>query len=685
MFIEVCLLSAGLHYGSNLFSKVKHRLAGKQNKSKPAKQLNKDIARVERNKLSEKNSATAIEKEVNHNLAISIVSANLAIAGALFYTPLSLLAVAGMLYGNIPIFRVGLNAVFRERKSRIEIFDSIAILAALASGYYVITGLLSIAYFGAHKLRLKTENKVRNKLINVFGEYPGFVWILKDGAELEIPFESLETGDVLVVNAGEMISADGVVVHGMGSVDQRMLTGEAQPVEKETGSQVFATTIVISGNLHIQAEKTGKETAAVKITDILENTDDFTRQIEASAQEIADYSVIPALALSFGALPFVGTAGTVALLCSNYLVNMRIASPLGMLNYLHYTAKEGILIKDGRSLQLLSQADTVVFDKTGTLTLEQPCVYRIHTLNETDDNRVLMWAAAAEHRQTHPIALAILEEARIRKLEIPALNQSEYKIGYGITVNIGSHIIRVGSQRFMDTENIFIPKIIEKINEKAHHQGNSLVFVADAGKVIGAIELESLIRPEIPRIIKKLKKYNMFLCIISGDHENPTRKMAERLGIDAYFAEVLPEDKADMIDSLQKSGKKVCFVGDGINDSIALKKANVSISMRGASTAAIDSAQIVLMDQTLQRLTDVFDIAYDFKNNMENTFYSVSAPGILSIGGIFFAHFTILHATVLYGVSLTSGMIAVMMPALKKNKDDMRLIGTGDKGQNGKD
>jgi len=322
--------------------------------------------------------------------------------------------------------------------------------------------------------------------------------------------------------------------------------------------------------------------------------------------------------MTLGAAPFVGLTGTAALFCSNFLINMRILSPLGMLNFLHRASREGALIKDGRSLQTLAQADTVVFDKTGTLTLEQPRVRNIHTFGGTDEDRVLSLAATAEYRQTHPIALAILEEAGARGLNAAEIDEANYKIGYGITVKTGGHEVRVGSQRFMETEETDLPDTFADMSEQSHEQGCSLVCVAADDRLIGAIEMEPAIRPEAEEVIRKLRRHRMTFYIISGDHETPTRKMAEKLGIDHYFAQVLPGDKAELVGKLQEQGRKVCFVGDGINDSIALKKADVSVSMLGASTIATDSAQIVLMDRTLRKLPDLFDISRGFQENMKD-------------------------------------------------------------------
>ena len=247
--------------------------------------------------------------------------------------------------------------------------------------------------------------------------------------------------------------------------------------------------------------------------------------------------------------------------------------------------------------------DTVVFDKTGTLTDEQPHVTQIHPWGDYEENEILRYAAAAEYTQTHPIAQAILQEARTRDVYIPAIDEATYRIGYGLTVTADSRPVHVGSFRFMEMEEIFIPPSIREVQAVCHNQGHSLVLVAMDYQVVGAIELHAAVRPEAKAMIQGLRQRNIkHIYIISGDHDTPTQKLATALGIDHYFPETLPESKADLIEQLQQEGRSVCYIGDGINDAIALKKAEVSISFRGASTIAMDTAQVILMDQSLNQL-----------------------------------------------------------------------------------
>jgi len=663
MFFETCLIAGAVYCVNKLVESVKEAMEPPKSEKKAVCDSEDEIKSSSRNEVLvfEKEQA-AYGKLVDRNIKLCFLFSGMAVTGKLVYYPLTILSALGMLYSAIPLFERGIRAVFKEKRPRIEILDTFAILFSVSLGYITAGAFMGIIYWYAQKLRIKTETSSRQNLMSIFEKQPDRVWILQEGVEIEIPFNSLEAGNISVINAGEPVPADGIVVHGEGVIDQHILTGESQPVEKSVGDTVFASTILLAGRIEVKVETAGDDTIAAKICGILRNTADFTAAIESTGQEIADASVVPSLVMSIGAFPFVGMEGMAALFSSNSLSSFRMAAPICILNYLNLASKNGILIKDGRSFQLLPTVDTVVFDKTGTLTKEQPSIGKIHCFNGAKEEEVLTLAAAAENRQAHPIAAAIIEAARERKLDIPYIDTASYEVGYGISVRIKERLIQVGSERFISQKGIPLPRGIEAIRDQSYELGVSLLYVSSDDALIGLIEMHPTIRPESIEVIRKLKERNIRIVIISGDHEKPTRAMAKKLGIDEFFAEILPRDKARLVEKLQDAGRKVCFVGDGINDSIALKTANVSVSLRGASTVATDSAQIVLMDESLEKLPQLFDIAYGFQNNMKDTFFAVSGPMIFCIGGVLYAHFTILSTVVLYGVSLASGSIVAARP-----------------------
>lgn len=601
-----------------------------------------------------------------HHLGVATVGLGLAGVGAFGVPTLSLLSVPLTLYVARPVFRSGYRAVVKEGRPRLSIIDSIAIGGTVACHFYLASAVGSWLCTLSDLLVRQTEDKTKDGIIKVFGQQPSKAWRLdEDGAQSEIPLKDLGPDDVIVVNAGEMIPIDGVVDGGLASVDQRALTGEAQPAEKEIGESVFAATTVVNGRLRIRVEKTGQETVAAQIGKILNDTLRFRSTLESRADRIGDRTVIPTLGAGYFALHALGPTGALAAICSNFSINTRIASPLGMLNFLNTASKNAVLIKDGRSLETLNSITTVVFDKTGTLTLEQPTVSNIHPVAGTSEEALLKWAACAEYRQSHPIARALIEAAKERGIEQLTPDHTDCELGYGLKVQLAEGTIRVGSSRYMELEQIQIPEEIQDRHTHAHAEGNTMVFVALDDRLRGAIELQPTLRPEARDIIGRLRQRNLSLAIISGDHERPTRHLSEQLGMDRYFAEVLPEDKARHVEQLQAEGKKVCFVGDGINDTIALKTADVSISMSGASTVATDCAQIVLMDGTLNHLEEAFEYSRGFQRNLKKTLITTFAPGLACLGGVFFMHFRIFAAMMLYQTSLVASVANAMSPVMK--------------------
>ena len=343
-----------------------------------------------------------------------------------------------------------------------------------------------------------------------------------------------------------------------------------------------------------------------------------------------------------------------------------MAAPLAMLSSLTLSAHRGILIKDGRALEQMNAVDTVLFDKTGTLTRERPEVGRVLPHHGFSSQEIIRFAAAAERRFHHPIALAILHCAEELGLELPPTDDTQYQVGYGITVRLEGRTIRVGSRRFMELEDIPLPAEILEELERCHRDGSTLVMVSVDGRLGGAIELQASIRPEAREIIQGLRTRGIkYIAIISGDHDAPTRKLAESLGMDRYFAQVLPADKAGIVEDLQKEGRKVCFVGDGINDSIALKKADVSISLRGASTIATDTAQVIFLEGGLSRLCELRDIARDLDRNVTRSWSMIVAPNVSNVIGVFTMGFGVMASVMTNNVSALAALGNGLLPLRK--------------------
>src|SRR5262245_14782052 len=602
------------------------------------------------------------------DLDFPVCTASLGLAAASQFLAPSALPVAATLfaYSVIPSFKGAHEKLFKERRLGVDVLDSIVVLVCLATGQIFAGAVLAWCLSAGRKLLKKTQDESKKRLLNVFGKQPRFVYLWVDGAEIETPLERLRPGDTVVVNTGEVVPVDGEVAEGTAMIDQHALTGESAPAEKGVGDKVFASTVMVAGKIFVRVTTAGNETTSAKIAQILNDTAGYTLRSQSRGEDLADKAVIPTLGLASIGVATVGVPGATAIINCDFGTGIRMAAPLGLLTSLSLCAQKGILVKDGRALELMTRVDTILFDKTGTLTLERPEVGRVIACGDLDETAVLRYAAAAENKFTQPIARAILEKFSTLGPSLPATDESKYHVGYGITVGVENRTVLVGSARFMKMEGLSLPRQLEHAMEEAHAEGHSLIMVAADGRVVGAVELRASYRPEVHEMVTGLRQRGInHLAIISGDHERPTRKLAELLKMDRYFAEVLPADKADYVELLQKEGRTVCFVGDGINDSIALKKANVSISLRGASTIATDTAQIVFMEEQLSRILDLRDIACDLERNVRRSWQMILWPNGFCVAGAFFLGFGIMHSMLFNNVSALFALGNGLLPLRK--------------------
>lgn len=612
-------------------------------------------------------SSNTAETKLDRNIKGSMGLMGLSLIGSLFYAPLLPIAGVATLYIFTPIFKK-LVQNLKKGKITTELIETVSVISLLASGYFFLAIFITFTSLLCQKLLIRTEQHSHKQLTHIFSQKQQSVWMLQGNAEVEVPLDVVKKEDIIVVNAGEVISVDGIVIEGLASIDQHSLTGESKPIEVDIGRKVFASSLVLMGRILIRVESTGIDTSAAKIGLVLEQTQEYKESLRLRGKEMADGFIAPTLAVSGLALPLFGSSAAIAIIWTAFGYNMKLYGPISVLNFLHIMAKNGILIKDGRSLEMMQKVDTLVFDKTGTLTKEQPELSKLYPLEPFDENTLLAFAAAAEYRQTHPIAKAILAAAEQRKLDLPIIEEAAYQVGYGIEVMIDNKRVQVGSARYMKQLEIHLSSEIEMVQNTSDSQGYLLVYIAVNGVLAGVLELQPCIRPEAKAMIDYVKSQGISVYIISGDHEIPTRHLANKLGIDHYFAETLPDKKAELIADLRASGKFVAYVGDGINDVIALKQANISISLCGASTVAMDTAQVVLMDGDLRKLKSLFEISRSFEANMRTNYLTSMVPGVITLAGVFLFHMGIVGGLVVYYSAKMLGLTNTMLPLIKHEK-----------------
>ncbi len=606
------------------------------------------------------------DRKLNQNLAIASAGLGLAGLGALCCPPLGVVSVAFTAYAGIPLYKYAYHALFQERRLRVVTFNAAVSILTFIKKYYVASAIGVLSFLLSRKILKLTEDHARQNLHKLFGTQPRSAFILQDGVEIEIPIEQLQPGDLVVVNAGQVIPADGVICQGLASIEEQMLTGQAQPVQKGPEQFVLASTVVRTGRICMKVERSGAATISAQLDRILQASAEDRSEHNFRGESLADESILPILGTAAIGGLIAGGDAVLPILSSNFVAEARVSMPLSRIEFLNLAMQEGILLKDARALERFSDVDTVVFAKTGTLTLDEPHLGAIHTCYGLSADALLTYAAAAEAKQNHPIARTILKAAEERALPLPILDNAHHRSGYGIHAEIDSCSIRVGSARFLESESISIPQEIQDFQKQIHSQGHSLVYVAIGERLAGVLELRPVLRPEAQNVIAALHDCGLSLYVISGDHEAPTKQLAAKFGIDHSFAEVRPEDKAAVLEKLQQEGRKVCFVSNGDSDTSALQAATVSAALRSPAPLANSAAQAVLLDGTLQKLPELFSLSKEFADNARNGTLLKLIPSVFAVGGVLFLGFGIYTALLLSNLTLAASILHALKPAWRR-------------------
>ncbi len=557
----------------------------------------------------------------------------------------------------VPMARDAIERLQRRDRVATSTIDLASTAVVFATPHYLAISVALLTYHLSRRLLIETEDRSVSHLKGAFAKPPQQVQILVEGETRSVDFEALEPGHIIVVFAGQIMPADGVVRAGQAQVDQAALTGEAQPVFKAAGSEVLAATLVVEGRVEVEVTRSGSDALAMQVEQLLRTTADYKSTVLARGERVIEAGAWPTVGIGLLAWPLVGAESALAMSFAGFGFPMRIGAPLGILGYLDAASESGVLVKDGRSLELLAGVDTVVFDKTGTLTHATPRVAQLHLEDGVTASELLAAAGSAELGQSHPIAEAIINEARAQGVTLHAPQRGSVQLGLGLEVEVDGAQIVIGSARRMELAALTIPPaLVTDASEFA-----TLVYVARDGVVLGALELRSELREDARAVVRDLRDRGITLCIASGDRAAACEHVAAQLGIDEVYAEVNPKQKAELVTTLVQQGRQVCFIGDGINDALALKRAQVSISMAGSAAVALDAASVVLLESRLAPISRLFTLSQDMQRNLRTGTALSMVPGVIITGGVLCFHVTVSAAVGIYAV----GMVACLANGLE--------------------
>ena len=548
--------------------------------------------------------------------------------------PLPSTLIAGLVVAaEMPTLLRGAAAVRRRRLDG-NVLEASTLLLLTARRHYPAAALLTWLRTIGEYVVARTVVTTRRSLRDVVAPSDARIMRVQGAGRAQARVAALRVGDVVIVRGGDRLPIDGRVVDGEAMVNQQTMTGEALPVERRAGDPVFAATIVEHGEIAVRVEHMGLDTAVGRIVRSIEAAASEKSDIQAFAERLADRDVGRTLLFATLGAGFARSldAGT-AILVSDYGMAARVGVPTAMLGSINRAFRQDILIKGPRALENLARVDTVVFDKTGTLTLGAPRVTRVVCYGSWPEDTVLRFAAAAERPFRHPVARAVARLAAERRLDVPAVANPSEQLGLGVDMTIDGQRVLIGSHRLMESHEIVLrPAAADET--AAHAVGASPLFVAIDGRLAAMLVLQDQLRDDAPEAVQALRTRKMRnVILLSGDHAEPSRVIAESLGLRHHYADLLPQDKARLIADLRAEGRVVAMVGDGVNDALALDEADVGIAVTGGAEVATEAADVVLLRGGLDRVVRALDLARTGIQGVRQTL-RIAAQANLAVVGL---------------------------------------------------
>jgi len=538
--------------------------------------------------------------------SVSWVSQTFSLLSPSIYVNMALIgAVLGVLFISHSAVRALLNGVFS-----IDLLATVAIVASIWLGEYLAACVVVLMLGGGEVLEGIVSDRASSAIEKLVEAFPKTANVVREGKEVEVPMSEVKVGETVIVKPGGMVPVDGVVLRGRATVNQASVTGESMPVERTEGGEVLSGSIVELGALEVETRAVGEESTYGRIIAMVREAEENQAPIVRLADRFAGYYIPLILAIGLGVYLWTGEpirmASVFIIACPCALT---LATPMAVAASIGNSARKGILIRDGGSLQRLSGVDTIVMDKTGTLTVGRPEVVEVRGFGGTSDEEALRLAAGAERHSEHPVARAVLQKAEKIGVEPEECSEFEVYPGLGICVSHGDTRLTVGNEKLLRANNV-------RMNEEAsafldhEEEAQSVVFVARNDEVIGALLVSDKIRDNAREILAEAKLSGARRTVmLTGDRRVAAEAIGRQAGFDEVVADLLPAEKVEHIKRLKREGGVVLMVGDGINDAPALATADVGVAMGLTGTdIAIETAGITLATNNLDRVPKLLRI-----------------------------------------------------------------------------
>jgi Cu+-exporting ATPase len=545
----------------------------------------------------------------------------------------------------------------------------------LAETYYDITAVVTAFVVLGLALEVKAKGRTSEALKELIGLQAKTARVVRDGLELDVPVEEVVVGDIVLVRPGEKIPVDGVVIDGASAVDESMITGESIPVEKVAGDEVIGATLTKTGSFRFRATKVGKDTALANIIRMVQDAQGSKAPIQRTVDRVSGYFV-PAVMITavlafvvwydFGPVPAATYAviAFVTVLIIACPCALGLATPTSLTVGIGKGAQNGILIRSGDALQTAKRLDTIVLDKTGTITVGKPSLTNVLS-DGIPDEEVLRLAASVERSSEHPLAEAIVEGAKARRLELADADVFHAIPGRGVEARVEGRTVLLGNEKLMRDRGIDVATLRPAADTLAD-AGETPMYVAVDGCPAGLVACADTVKEDSVRAITRLKDLGLEIAMLTGDNPRTAEAIAREVGVDRVLAEVLPEDKAHEVRKLQLEGKTVAMVGDGINDAPALAQADVGIAIGTGTDVAMEASDVTLISGSLRGVVTAIDVSRATMRNVHQNLFGAfvyNSAGLPVAAGLLYPFFGILLSPLLAAAAMAFSSVTVVSNA----------------------
>ncbi len=602
------------------------------------------------------------------------------------------LALAVLVYSGKQFFAGGW-AAFRHRNADMNtlialgtgaawVYSTVAIAfpglfpAGTAEPFYDVTAVVITLVVLGQALEVRAKGRTSEAIRRLLDLQAKTARVVRDGAERDIPVEEVVVGDIVIVRPGEKVPVDGVVIDGRSALNESMVTGESIPVEKGPGDEVIGATVNKTGSFRFRAKKVGKDTALAQIVLMVREAQGSKPPIARTVDVVSSYFVPAVMIIGVVAFAVWYTIGPAPALTYATVVAVTVliiacpcalglATPMSLMVGVGKAAEKGVLIRNGEALQSARALAAIVLDKTGTITEGAPALTDVIVSPGHDENEVLRLAASAERVSEHPLGEAIVDGARERGIELSDVTDFDAIAGHGIVASVDGRKIILGNRKLMGDRGVDIGHLDEEAT-RLSAGGKTPMFVGVDGRAAGVIAVADMVKEDSVAAIRRLHELGLEVVMLTGDNERTANAIARQVGIDRVLAEVLPDQKAALVESLQAEGKKVAMVGDGINDAPALAQADVGIAIGTGTDVAIEAADITLIGGSLRGVAVAIDVSKQtFRNIKQNLFgaFFYNALGVPVAAGVLYPLFGTLLSPLIAGAAMAFSSVTVVTNA----------------------